>query len=47
MKDNSWLVEHLRQLADHIERTQPKIYKIGLDVSTQYGASLNIEHFQR
>jgi hypothetical protein len=45
MRDNTWLVEHLRQLANHIEETNPKIYKIGLGFSKQYGASMNIEHF--
>lgn len=34
--DNSWMVEHLRQLADEIERENPRIIKIGLETDCQY-----------
>lgn len=35
-KDNSWIVEHLRQLANKIEQEQPRIYSIGLTTDCQY-----------
>lgn len=45
MRDNSWLVEHLRQLADKIEQTNPKIYKVGIEHNVQYGPALYVECF--
>ena len=35
-KDNSWLVEHLRQLANKIENENPRIINIGLRTDCQY-----------
>jgi hypothetical protein len=34
--DNSWLVEHLRQLADKIETENPRIINIGMETDCQY-----------
>ncbi len=36
--DNSWIVEHLRQLANKIERENPKIINIGLRTDYHYKA---------
>jgi len=47
MNDNTWIVEHLRELASYIESKNPKIYKVGTETSTQYGASFYIEHFNQ
>ncbi len=35
-KDNSWIVEHLRQLADKIEKENPRIINIGFNTDCQY-----------
>lgn len=35
-EDNSWMVEHLRQLADKIESESPRIINIGLRTDCQY-----------
>lgn len=34
--DNSWLIEHLRQLALHIEENEIEIYSIGIEIDSQY-----------
>lgn len=34
--DNSWMVEHLRQLADKIEQEKPRIYSISLTLDVNY-----------
>ncbi len=46
--DNSWLVEHLRQLADKIENEKPRIINIGFRTDCQYKApQLYLELFER
>ncbi|MGR3302884.1 MAG: hypothetical protein ACUZ8I_10340 [Candidatus Scalindua sp.] len=35
-KDNTWLVDHLRQLADKIENEKPKIFSIGIKTDSNY-----------
>lgn len=46
--DNSWMIEHLRQLADKIERENPRIINIGLRTDCQYKTpQLYIEIFER
>jgi len=46
--DNSWLVEHLRQLADKIESENPRIINIGMRTDCQYKApKLYIELYER
>lgn len=35
-EDNSWIIEHLRQLADKIEAESPRIINIGLKTDCQY-----------
>lgn len=46
--DNSWLVEHLRQLADKIENENPRIINIGLRINNQYKSpELYVELFDR
>lgn len=37
-QDNTWIVEHLRQLADKIENENPVIYHIGLKMNHQYNS---------
>lgn len=45
--DNSWLVEHLRHLADTIEKEQPKIYRVGIEMDAQYKVpALMLEYFE-
>ena len=34
--DNTWIVDHLRQLADKIEAEAPKIYDIGVKLNSNY-----------
>ena len=34
--DNSWIVEHLRGLADKIEKESPNIYHIGIGTDKGY-----------
>jgi len=47
-KDNSWLVEHLRQLADKIESEQPRIINIGMRTDCQYKClQLYLELYER
>lgn len=46
--DNSWLVEHLRQLADKIEQENPRVINIGLRTDCQYKCpKLYLELFER
>jgi hypothetical protein len=46
--DNSWMVEHLRQLADKIEKENPRIINIGLRMNCQYKCpNLYIELYER
>lgn len=46
--DNSWLVEHLRQLADMIEMKNPRIMKIGFGTDCQYKIpSLYLDIYER
>jgi len=46
--DNSWLVAHLRQLADEIEKENPRILNIGLRTDCQYKSpKLYIEFYER
>ncbi len=46
--DNSWLVEHLRQLADKIEKENPRIINIGMRTDCQYKTpQLYIELYER
>ena len=35
-KDNTWIVGHLRQLADKIEEEEPKIYTVSIELDAQY-----------
>jgi hypothetical protein len=45
--DNSWMVEHLRQLADKIEKENPRIVFIGLSTDCQYKCpKLYVELFE-
>lgn len=47
-QDNSWIVEHLRMLADKIESDKPRIINIGLRTDCQYKSpKLYIELFER
>lgn len=47
-EDNSWLIEHLRQLADKIEEEDPRILKIGLRTDCQYKCpNLYLELFEQ
>lgn len=46
--DNSWLVEHLRQLADKIAEENPRVINIGLRTDCQYKCpKLYIELYER
>ena len=46
--DNSWMVEHLRQLADKIEKENPRIINIGLRTDCQYKSpQLFVEVYER
>lgn len=46
--DNSWMVEHLRQLADKIEKENPRIINIGVRTNCQYKCpDLYIEFYKR
>ena len=36
--DNSWIIGHLRQLADTIEKNNFDIYSIGIEMNHQYNA---------
>jgi len=46
--DNSWMVEHLRQLADKIEKENPRIINIGLKTDCQYKSpQLYVELYER
>lgn len=46
--DNSWMVEHLRQLADKIESENPRILNIGVRINCQYKTPmLYIEAYER
>ena len=42
-EDNSWLVEHLRQLANEIEEKNPRIMEIGVRQPCRYGLQLEIK----
>lgn len=45
--DNTWIVEHLRHLANKIESENPRIYSIGVVSDAQYKIPcLNIEIFE-
>jgi hypothetical protein len=45
--DNTWIVEHLRQLANTIEEEQPNIYRVGIDMDAQYKSpALFLECFE-
>lgn len=45
--DNTWIVEHLRQLADTIEEEQPKVYRVGIEIDAQYKSpALFLECFE-
>lgn len=46
-KDNTWIVQHLRQLADKIEQENPEIYAVGMRTTVQYGPSFYIEVFPK
>jgi len=47
-KHNSWLVEHLRQLADKIEEENPRAINIGLRTDCQYKCpKLYLELYER
>jgi hypothetical protein len=35
-QDRSWIVEHLRQLADKLEETKFEIYSVGMEMNQQY-----------
>jgi len=46
--DNSWIVEHLRHLANKIEEENPRIINIGLRTDCQYKSpQLYVEVFNR
>lgn len=46
--DNSWLIEHLRQLADKIEAENPRVINIGLRTDCQYKCpKLYLELYER
>jgi len=46
--DNSWIVEHLKQLASKIEEENPKIINIGLRINSQYKSPmLYVELYER
>lgn len=46
--DNSWMIEHLRQLANKIEKENPRIISIGLRTDPQYKAPLlYVELYER
>lgn len=46
--DNTWMVEHLRQLANKIEEENPKIINIGLRINCQYKTpQLYLELYER
>jgi hypothetical protein len=34
--DRSWLIEHLRQLADKLEETKFEVYVVGIEMDAQY-----------
>ena len=36
--DNTWICEHLRQLANKIEETDIDIYSMGIEMNHQYNA---------
>ena len=44
-EDNTWLVEHLRQLANTIERDKPKIHTIGIKSDAQYKVPILVIEF--
>jgi len=46
--DNSWMVEHLRQLADKIESENPRIINIGMRINCQYKTPiLRVDLYER
>lgn len=46
-KDNTWIAEHLHQLANKIEKENPKIYSIGIKYVSQYKSpTLVVELFE-
>jgi len=46
--DNSWICEHLRQLADKLEESNFDIYNIGIDLDHQYKSPhLTIKGWER
>ena len=46
--DNSWIIEHLRQLADKIESDNPRIINIGMRTDCQYKTpKLYVELYER
>lgn len=47
-EDNSWIIEHLRALADKIEREDPKIINMGIEINPQYKTpQLYIEFYEK
>lgn len=42
-EDNTWLVQHLRQLAGKIEEMKPRIVSVGLHQLAGYGATLEVK----
>lgn len=43
--DNTWLVDHLRMLADKIEQENPKIYAVSIRSTIQYAPTICVEVF--
>ena len=47
-EDNTWIIEHLRHLANKIEEENPQIYSIGIKSDAQYKSqNLVLELFER
>lgn len=46
-RDNTWLVDHLRQLADKIESENPSIYAVSIKTNHQYGPSIELDIFKK
>lgn len=46
--DNTWIIGHLRQLADKIEKENPRIINVGLYTDCQYKSPrLYLEFYER
>lgn len=44
-QDNTWLVDHLRQLADKIEKEKPRLYAAGFEADIQYFGHFYVKVF--